>query len=168
MSVAKAVREYLARTNIDYDNIEHRKTACSSETALASFVPADELAKAVVIKAKDRYLLSIVPCSEKVDLEEVGELIGEPVTLATEKEIEALFPDCERGAIPPIAAAYGMEALVDESLDEKDDIYFEAGDHKTLVHVSGATFARLMRHAPHSRLCMEDNKPVLFVSPYRS
>lgn len=166
MSVAQAVREYLARTQTDYDSINHRRTETTTESALASFVPADQLAKAVVIKGKDRYMISVVPCSERVDLDHIAEILGEPVTLATEDEIGGLFPDCEKGAIPPLSAAYGMDALVDEALDTKDEIYFEAGDHKTLVHVSGATFSRLMRYAVHTDLCVHDDKPIIFVSPY--
>ncbi len=48
-----------------------------------------------------------------------------------------------------------MQTIIDRSLDKVDDIYFEAGDHRTLVHLSGAQFHRLMRKAPHANICSE-------------
>ena len=70
--------------------------------------------------------------------------------MATEEEIERLFPDCAVGAVPPVAAAYGLKAIVDESMTEVPDIYFEGGDHTTLVHMSGPAFDRLMAEAPRA------------------
>ena len=74
--------------------------------------------------------------------EEVGRWLERPVALATEEEASALSPDCEHGAIPPIAAAYGLTAIIDASLEGHEHVYFEGGDHRALVHVTGAQFHR--------------------------
>ncbi|RUU11779.1 aminoacyl-tRNA deacylase, partial [Mesorhizobium sp. M6A.T.Ca.TU.002.02.2.1] len=39
----------------------------------------------------------------------------------------------------------------DESLGKADDIYFEGGDHRTLVHVSGKDFRNLTSDARQAR-----------------
>ncbi len=70
------------------------------------------------------------------------------MSLATEEEISELFPDCETGAVPVIGAAYGIRTAVDDALEGLDDIYFKDGDHRSLVHVSGDRFHRLMEEAP--------------------
>jgi Ala-tRNA(Pro) deacylase len=70
--------------------------------------------------------------------------LDRPVSMATEEEIATLFPDCEIGAIPPVGAAYGLETVVDDSFDRVSDIYFEAGDHRSLVHISDKEFHNLM------------------------
>jgi len=69
--------------------------------------------------------------------------------LATENELAGLFKDCELGAIPPIGPAYGIEIVVDDSLLQEDDVYFEAGDHEELIHVSGKQFQDLVAGARH-------------------
>jgi Ala-tRNA(Pro) deacylase len=74
--------------------------------------------------------------------------------MATEEEIERLFPDCILGAIPPVGAAYGLRTVVDESITEVPDVFFEGGDHATLVHMSGPAFDRLMVEAPHAHFSM--------------
>jgi Ala-tRNA(Pro) deacylase len=72
--------------------------------------------------------------------------------LATEDETAKLFDDCDRGAIPPVGSVYGLSVVVDESLDNVPEVYFEGGDHATLVHVTGDAFRRLMKDARRFRI----------------
>ena len=60
-----------------------------------------------------------------------------------------MFTDCEPGAIPSIGSAYGVNTVIDEMLGQQTDIYFEAGDHRELVHVNGVQFAAIGAHAKH-------------------
>jgi Ala-tRNA(Pro) deacylase len=149
MAIAITLQQYLDDQGVTYDCLEHKRTGCSTRSAEASHVPSECLAKAVVLKGRDGYVLTIVPASRQVKLEEVGALLRQPIGLAAEAEIATLFPDCEPGAVPPVAAAYGLHCLVDESLEAQSDIYFEAGDHRTLVHLSGEQFRKLMQKVPH-------------------
>ncbi len=71
--------------------------------------------------------------------------------LAKEEEIDTLFTDCEPGAVPALGAAYGLKVVVDDGLAEEPDVYFEAGDHASLVHVTGVIFCKLMAEAEHGR-----------------
>lgn len=155
MGIAISVRNYLDDNNIKYDSITHRRTSSSCESANASFVPEESLAKGVVLRNKDGYLLSVIPSSQRADLNKVGSLLDQTVALALEEEITPLFLDCALGAVPPIGAAYGMQAIVDSSLDDVEDVYFEAGDHRTLVHLSQPEFHKLMQKSPHNRICVE-------------
>jgi len=151
MGIAITIREFLDERCLPYDVITHDKTLCSSESAHASSVSEDNVAKGVVIKRKDGYFLAIVPASSHIELEKLGAWLNQPIGLATEDEVAGIFDDCERGAVPPVAAAYGLKAVMDESLEGFNDIYFEGGDHRTLVHLSGGTFHRLMANVPHAR-----------------
>jgi Ala-tRNA(Pro) deacylase len=60
-----------------------------------------------------------------------------------------LFQDCTRGALPPVGACYGLDLIVDDSIEEQPEVYFEGGDHGTLVHMSHAQFANLTASARH-------------------
>lgn len=154
MGVALTLQQYLDDQGIEYDVMTHRKTGSSSGTAEASHIPGDRLAKGVVVKSRKGYLLVILPTSRMLNLEELASRLKQPVKLATEEELSLLFPDCDTGAVPPIGAAYGLSAVVDESLEGQEDIYFEGGDHRTLVHLSGTEFHRLMEKTPHERFSM--------------
>jgi Ala-tRNA(Pro) deacylase len=151
MGIAITLQQFLETQSVPYDVLEHRRTGCSARTADASHVPGECLAKGVVVKHRDGYILAIVPASRQVRLQEVGRWLDRPVALATEEEIGGLFPDCEHGAVPPIAAAYGLRSVIDTSLEGHEDIYFEGGDHLALVHVTGRQFHRLMEQVPHGQ-----------------
>ena len=151
MGIAITLQQFLEAQSVPYDVLEHKRTGCSARTADATHVPSDCVAKGVVVRHREGYLLAIVPASRQVRLDEVGRWLGRPVALASEEELGALFPDCEQGAIPPIAAAYGLVGVVDTTLDDREDIYFEGGDHLALVHVTGREFRRLMEQVPHGQ-----------------
>lgn len=80
-----------------------------------------------------------------MDTAALGRDLRETVTVASEGALAALLPDCAPGAVPPFGEAYGLPTLWDPALADRDDVYFEGGDHRTLVHVSGPCFAELMR-----------------------
>ena len=69
--------------------------------------------------------------------------------MAKEAEIDPLFPDRVQGAVPPFG--YALPLVVDDSFEAQPEIYMEAGDHETLVHMSYAQFAHLIANARHGR-----------------
>jgi Ala-tRNA(Pro) deacylase len=152
MGIALSLQQYLDGRGVAYDVITHDRTLRSSTTAEASGIPENNLAKGVLIKRKDGYVLAIVPASHHVELDEVGNWAKQPVGLATESEVAEIFRDCELGAVPPVAGAYGLQAVMDDSLEGYKDIYFEAGDHRTVVHLNGREFHRLMHEVPHAHI----------------
>jgi Ala-tRNA(Pro) deacylase len=46
--------------------------------------------------------------------------------------------------------------LVDDSIEKQPEVYFEAGDHGTLIHMSHAQFATLTATARHGRFSVHD------------
>jgi Ala-tRNA(Pro) deacylase len=144
MSIPVTVSNYLAEHDVPYDVLTHPHTATSGESAQASHVPGTRLAKSVVLEDERGYVMVVLPASRHVDLGELHRQLNRDLGLATESELGTLFSDCEIGALPAIGPAYGMETLVDESIAEQPDIYFEAGDHEQLIHVSAEAFEALM------------------------
>ncbi len=148
MGIALTLQQYLEGQSVNYEVTTHERTVRSSATAKASSIPGNKFAKGVLIKSKDHFLLAIVPASRQVHLNAIGAWLQQPAGLATEAEAARIFADCEPGSIPPVAEPYGLTALMDESLEDLDDIYFEGGDHKSLVHLDGWGFRRLMAEVP--------------------
>jgi len=149
MGVAATLAQYLAVRGIAYDVVAHPHTETASASAEASHLPADRLAKAVVLKGEDGFLLAVLPASRHIKFAELRELLGHDVDMANEEQIETLFVDCEPGAVPPLGAAYGLRVIVDDSLTNAPEIYLEAGDHASLVHMSGTSFQELLANARH-------------------
>jgi Ala-tRNA(Pro) deacylase len=157
MAIAMSLRQYLTDNGINYQTVRHPRTMSAAETAEAAHVSGSLIAKAVVLKeGKDSYLLAVLPASRHIRLDVLRGLLHERLDLATEEEVEALFADCDLGAIPPVGKAYGLDVILDESLNSGDDVYFEGGDHATLVRVDAAAFDKLIGPARQERFSGQD------------
>lgn len=152
MTIASTVYSALDRNGVEYDLVTHPLSATSSQTAETAHVTGEQVAKAVVLKDPHGYVLAVLPATFDVELEVVRkELHRRSLELASEDELDALFHDCEHGAIPPLGAEYGLPTVVDDVLCEQNDIYFESGDHRGLVHVSEPAFETLVGTADYFR-----------------
>jgi len=144
MAIATTISNYLADHDIAYDVLTHPHTMTSSESAQASHVPGARLAKSVVLEDEDGYVMVVLPSDRHVDLGELHRLLNRKLGLASEHELVGLFSDCEFGALPPLGHVYGIETLVDEAIAEQAEVWFEAGDHEQLIHVTHEDFVALM------------------------
>jgi Ala-tRNA(Pro) deacylase len=151
MSIAPTLQKYLGSENIRYDAIPHQPTMSSTRTAEACHISGDRLAKAVVLRRDGGYLLAVVPASHHIRLSELRTQFGDNLELAKESEIDQLFPDCARGAVPAIGQCYGLSLVVDDSIALQPEIYVEAGDHETLLHMDHVQFSHLTVNARHGR-----------------
>jgi Ala-tRNA(Pro) deacylase len=152
MGIAISLQQYLDGHGVPYDVMTHERTLCSTATARASSISEDNLAKGVLMRRGDGYLLAIVPASCHVELEALGKWLKQPIELASEVEASTIFGDCEMGCVPPVAGPYDLMSVMDDSLEGFKDIYFEGGDHRTLVHLTGRDFHRLMADVPHAHI----------------
>jgi Ala-tRNA(Pro) deacylase len=157
MSIAPKLQQFLEEANADYELVEHAPTKSSLDTARRSDVPADQLAKSVLLDTEDGRLLAVLPADRKVELSELRSELGHKPRLASEDEIRSVFDDCDVGAVPPVG--YGVTTIIDNSLDQQPDVYFEAGDHQSLVHMDRTEFSRVTqgaRHGQFSELSLAD------------
>lgn len=149
MAIANILKTYLQHQEIEYRLIIHPHTSSSMETAEMAHVPGDSLAKGVLVKDEESFLLVVLPSDYHIELDTLCKLLQQNVELASESEVAKLFPDCEVGAVPPIGAAYEVQTLWDHgsSLGRQDEVYFESGDHQHLVCITGKQFHELMASA---------------------
>jgi Ala-tRNA(Pro) deacylase len=151
MAIAITLQQYLEDHDIRYDVLVHQRTVTARQTARACEIPKDRLAKAVLMRDGQGYVVAVLPASCRLDKAQLWRLLHRPVELASEEEAEGLFRDCDRGAVPALGQAYGVETIVDERLDRAPEIWLEAGDHERLVHLSGEQFHALTAAARRGR-----------------
>ncbi len=149
MAIASKVQEYMSEHGLRYDVLTHPHSYSSMETAQLARVPGNCLAKSVVLEDEDGYLMAVLPSTHHVHLGWLGKEMNRPLRFVGEDEISTLFEDCEPGAIPPLGEAYGLRMVMDDSLADQDEIYFEAGDHEKLIQMSRVDFLAMMETAQH-------------------
>jgi Ala-tRNA(Pro) deacylase len=153
MAIATTLKHYLRSNRINYEVVPHNHTFTSTSTAQAAKIPVEKLAKSVVFEDEDGYLMAVIPATHHIEIGQLSRQLGRQLGLATEQELAKLFTDCELGAIPPIGKEYGIDVILDDSLSDYPDVYFEAGDHRDVIHVKGSDFARMMQGAKHGMFC---------------
>lgn len=156
MALAHKLRSYLDRHSASFEPVAHPKAESTRETAQAAHVPEDHIAKGVLVRDAGGHALVVIPGEGWIKLEALRADTGRAFELASEAEVEAVFADCQPGAIPPLGPAYDLETFVDEALGSLAHVYFEAGDHESLVKVSGETFQALLSGARRGHYSHDD------------
>jgi Ala-tRNA(Pro) deacylase len=149
MAIATTLQKHLKSLGIVYKLKAHPHSESSMESAERAHVAGDALAKGVVLGDEAGLLLVVVPSDYHIELETLNDQLDRNLSFVEEERLRELFPDCEPGAVPPIGAAYSIDTVWDPqaSLGLQEQVYFEAGDHATLVRVSGEHFHELMAGA---------------------
>ena len=149
MPIANMVQSCLSEYKIDYELAPHPKTHSSHETAQAAHIPDDHIAKAVIVEDAQGYAMVVIPASNWLKLHALNEEVDRDFQITDETVLQELFGDCQPGAIPPLGPCYKLETFLDEQLTTLANIYFEAGDHKHLLHISGEAFHALLKGVRH-------------------
>lgn len=143
---ATKLKQFLDANQVRYVSIQHSPAFTAQEVAASAHIPGRELAKTVIVKLDDRLAMAVLPATKKLDLELLEKASGVPhATLATEREFQSTFPDCEPGGMPPLGNLYGIDVFADEHLAEDEMIAFNAGTHAELIQMAYRDFVRLVR-----------------------
>ncbi len=147
MALIERLKGFLDEQGVDYAVLPHREAFTAQEVAAATHVPGRELAKVLVLRADPgRYLMTVLPAPCKVDLAAVKAASGaRKLSLAPEAEMQALFPDCETGAMPPFGNLYGLPVYIDNCFSGAEPLFFQAGNHHEVVRMAYRDYERLVR-----------------------
>jgi len=148
MGVATTIQDYLDSHRVAYQIIEHPHTDTVKQAAEVTHVRPDQMARPVLLGDDINYLLAIIPATHRLDLDRLNQVMARSLEIVKDDEIAMTFSDCEKGAIPAIGEAYGVDTVLDASLSHQQQVYFEAGDHEHLVQMAGEDFRLLMEHVP--------------------
>ncbi len=143
MGIPTKLLEFLNHGKVQYEVIHHPVAFTAQELAAIEHVKGRNHAKVVIVIAGDRKLMAVLPADHRVDLAKLDQILGQRTMLATETDLQAQFPDCAVGTMPPFGSLYGLPTYVDRSLTDAEFIVFEGGTHTDAVRMSYADYARL-------------------------
>jgi len=136
------INDYLKNHGVHFSIHEHPPAYTAQEVAAEEHISGDMLAKSVIVKAGNEYVMCVLPASYKLDMDKVADFLGaKSVRLADETEMAKLFPDVEVGSEPPFGGLYDLTTLVDEKLAEDDEIVFQAGSHRQVIRMTYGDYA---------------------------
>ena len=150
--ISSRLSQYFEQLGVRYEVTEHRLSRSSAQTARVAHVPPRLVAKSVILEDDGGFIMAVIPADRYVMVGRLASLLGRhDLHLSDENRIAVVFGDCDRGAVPPVGMAWGIETVVDDDLVGHEVVYLEGGDHRRLLRMPGAQFAELMRAARHGR-----------------
>lgn len=148
MAIAYTVKQYLDNNRIAYTVLDLPSAVGSLEQAAAATrIPPGSLAQAVPLKDKIGIVIAVMPVSHQLDIDAICKLLHRKLEPALDMQITATFRDCKPGFIPPLGEAYGVRAIIDDSLIQSGSIYFSAGNPAHLIQVNSKSFHIMQRNA---------------------
>ena len=144
-SVLQKLATLFQKEKVPYRLIHRPDVFTAPELAASIRMPGREVAKVVIVRSDEKYLMAVLPANRPLDVNRFARLIGSKhVAVAEEWELERLFPDCHVGAMPPFGNLYGMPVYVDASLTKQPIIFFPAGSHHATLEMNYADYDRLV------------------------
>jgi Ala-tRNA(Pro) deacylase len=123
------IHDFLRTRGIWFEALLHQPASSSAKRAKNARVAGRRVAKAVLIRVQESFVLAVLPASSRIDLEQLSQVLGMPsgeIRLATSDELVTMFSDCEPGVVPPFGRLYGLPTVVDSVLSEIGDIVVSA------------------------------------------
>ena len=146
MPILRKLKESLDQAKISYEVYNHPAAFTAQEIAATQHMSGREMAKVVILKIEGSFVMAVVPASRFVNLRMIRLGLGvKDVSLATEDEFAALFPECEIGAMPPFGNLFGLPVYVDPALEMDETIFFNAGNHQQTVRLKYREFKELVK-----------------------
>ena len=119
------IRNFLQARSVRFEVLLHAPSHSAAHLAGSVHVPGRSVAKAVLVRAGEVFVLAVLPATHRVDTDRLAEVLGaSSLRIATEAEVEAVFADCEPGALPPFGRLYGLATVLDASLSGGAEIVF--------------------------------------------
>ena len=152
MSIPSRLSTYLDRCGTRYEICTHQLSRGSVQTARSAHVPPHQLAKPVIVEDDDGCVMVVLPADRKVQLAPLSRLLGRShLRLAEKSRVEALFADCEHGAVSALGMAWDIETVIDDELEANEVVFMEGGDRERLLRMSHDQLHALMRAERHGQ-----------------
>ena len=133
----------LREAGMAFTEREHAAVRTSEEAAAIRGVPLRSGAKALVLKAADRFLLAVLPADCSLDSKALRSVAGtRRIRFVNGEELLALT-GLAPGAVPPFGSLFGLDTICDPKLAENPHINFNAGSHCHSVQMAYADFAAI-------------------------
>jgi Ala-tRNA(Pro) deacylase len=153
MALAKKLIKYLAENKYKYELIEHKTTYTAWDTAQTEKVKPQEVAKALVLKADNDYLVALLPSNRNLDKPKLLKIINGQKKKLKEKACKKIDFAKEAwmkknllgkvGATPPFGKLLKMEIYLDNLLAKNKKIYVGSGEYTESLRIDVGQFLKI-------------------------
>lgn len=147
MNIPVSVKKYLAQQGGQYKVRQAQAGTDLLGCAGKANILLQQLACTQVIKDGSTFLMAVYPANHRLDLTELNSKSRRRFESCDAAQLRELFPDCDRTALPPFGAPYGLKVIVDPALDAYEEVYFPAGLPQLFIRAGIEDFRSLQAGA---------------------
>ncbi|KYK24245.1 hypothetical protein AYK26_06935 [Euryarchaeota archaeon SM23-78] len=145
MTAFDKIKAFLDENNVSYEFKKHEPVRTSEEAAA---VRGDDIkigAKAMILKADNKFVMLVLSAAKRIDSKRVKEILNvKSLRFATPDEVMEKT-GCEPGGVPPFANVFGLDLLVDKSITQNEFMAFNAGERTKSLKIKTQDYLRLLK-----------------------
>jgi Ala-tRNA(Pro) deacylase len=157
------VIEYLKYNKVRYEMIEHDPAFSAQEAAVELQDQKKNPAKTHIVHADGKYYMIVMPADNRIDDGLLLDVLkAKNAHLASEEDMQLIFPECEVGTMPPFGNLFALPVYIEKTLADDDMIIFSACSHTRSIRLKMYDFLRLVKPviAEFSQSRFEIQKPL--------
>ncbi|MEU7428127.1 YbaK/EbsC family protein [Streptomyces sp. NPDC040750] len=131
------IEQRLQALGIEYRLMHHEETTTSEESARVRGVSLSSGAKALVVKAGERYTLFVISADRRLNWKPVKRLLGSKSARLASAEELLERTGLTKGSVPPFGSLIGLPVYVDHALLNEPLVRFNAGSLVCSIEMPG-------------------------------
>lgn len=152
MALSKKITNYLDLKKYKYQIIEHKKTFTAWDTAQTEKVKPEQVAKALIVKTDNEYVLALLPSNKNLDKQKILKIINagrkkkkekiyKKIDLAKEAWMKKNLPG-KVGATPPFQELLKLSIYMDNLLSKSKKIYLGSGEYTESILINTGQYLK--------------------------
>lgn len=147
MPIAAKLSQFINRKGILCQPVHHTRAPDFAQAIEQANAVPELCAKCVALIDRSGPAVAVIPFLADLNLPLLNQTLGRNFQTLSKEMTNKLFPDCDPGAFPALAMAYGLPVIIDTNMLENETVFSASGCSSTLLKIPGIAFRLAMRGA---------------------
>lgn len=147
--ISKKIINYLEKNKYKYEIIKHRTTFTAWDTAQTEKIKPQEVAKTLIMKIDNDWILAMLPSGRNLDKKALLELVKKnfeknikKLDFADEKWLKRNIKLGKLGAIPPFKDLFKKVLYLDKLIAKEKRVYVSSGEYDASLKILMSQFIK--------------------------
>ena len=137
MTIQEDIYKRLENLGLDYRKVHHKAVTTSEAAAEARGLTIEGDAKALLLKAKDTFVIMVLQGNKQLDWKAARKILGGKLRMATAEELLEQT-GLVKGCLPPFGNVVGFQTYIDNELVKQPKVGFNVGVLTDSVVMNGS------------------------------
>jgi HD-like signal output (HDOD) protein/prolyl-tRNA editing enzyme YbaK/EbsC (Cys-tRNA(Pro) deacylase) len=150
--IAAKLSQFINRKGILCQPVHHPRAQDFAQAIEQANAVPELCAKCVALIDRNGPVVAVIPFLADLNLTVLNQTLGRNFQTLSKEMTNKLFSDCDSGAFPALAMAYGLPVIIDIDMLENETVFSASGCSSTLLKIPGTAFRLAMRGAVKGRI----------------